>query len=93
MFTVTEIYNIVSAERLDLDWDTQAEDAFETYSNLSESHQSKFNELVKRAVSKCQADFDSFPESYQTEEDTEIRDEIIGTICEKLETIFEDFLE
>lgn len=93
MFTVTEIYSIVSAERLDLDWDTQAEDAFQTYSNLSESRQSKFNKLVKQAVSQCQGDFDSFPESYQTNEDMEIRDAIVGEISEKLGTIFADFLE
>lgn len=66
MFTITEIYRIVNAERLDLDWDTLVEEAFETYSKLSQSRQSKFNALVKRAISQCQADFDSFPESYQT---------------------------
>ncbi|WP_375102340.1 hypothetical protein ACDZ28_00625 (plasmid) [Paenibacillus sp. RS8] len=93
MFTITEIYRIVNAERLDLDWDTLVEEAFETYSKLSQSRQSEFNALVKRAISQCQADFDSFPESYQTKEDVEDLDEIIDVIKEKLETIFADFLE
>jgi hypothetical protein len=93
MFTIREIYSIVSAERLELEWDTQDQDAYDSYSELSESRQEEFNALVKQAVSECQGNFDSFPDSYLTEEDGERRDEIIETICEKLETIFEDFLE
>lgn len=93
MFTSIEIYRLVNAERLELDWDTQAEEAFEIYSKLSHNRQKKFNSLVKQAISQCQAEFDSLPESYQTKEDVEDLDMIIDDIIEKIEIIFAEFLE
>lgn len=95
MFKTTEIYNIVLAETLKLDWDCQdnLQDAYETFNNLPMSKQKKFNKLVKQAVAACQTDFNTFPESYLDPMDLVMREESIHTIIEKLEPIFEDFLQ
>ncbi|MEK5478131.1 hypothetical protein NYE70_14585 [Paenibacillus sp. FSL R5-0407] len=95
MFTSTEIYNIVLAETLELDWDCQdnLQNAYETFNNLPMSKQKKFNKLVKQAVATCQTDFKSFPENYLDPEDLVSREESIYSIIEKLEPIFVDFLQ
>lgn len=95
MFTTTEIYNIVLAEKLELEWDGQhnLQDAYETFTSLPVSKQTEFEKLVKRAVTQCQSDFDAFPEQCLDSEDLLLREEVIHNIIEKLEPIFEDFLQ
>lgn len=85
---------MVLAKYFDLEWDSQesTEEGYSTYSKLSESDQSEFDELVKEALDKCRDDFNSFPENLQDEIDIEIHHQVEHDITIKLEDIFAKFI-
>lgn len=95
MFSVTEIYNIVLAKRLELDWEDQVnlEQAYDTYNNLSDKKRKQFDNLSNLALLQCKLDFDRFPDMYPDKKSLQERDEIIDDITAKLEGIYKNFLQ
>lgn len=95
MFSITDVYNIVLAKELELDWEDQdnLEQAYDTYSNLPDKKQKQFDSLINRALQQCKSDFDKFPDNYPDETSVQERDDIIDDIIAKLEEIFKDFLQ
>jgi len=94
MFDLDDLYHIVSADYYELVWQdkNELEGASDTYNRLSAKKQAEFNRLIDKAKDRCSSDFSSFPDSYRTEIDCEIRDQIIGDITKKIESIFQNFL-
>ncbi|MED1724739.1 hypothetical protein [Brevibacillus parabrevis] len=95
MFKVNEVYNIILAEHIGLDWKDQEnlEWALETYNGLSKTDQSQFDSLVTKALSDCRAEFQSFPEVHRTKLDMELREETEQAIMEKLQTLFDQYID
>ncbi|UJF33733.1 hypothetical protein [Paenibacillus hexagrammi] len=95
MFKLNEVYNIVWAEYIGLDWKDQEnlEWALETYNGLSQTDQSKFDSLVTKALSDCRVEFKSFPKTHRTKADMELREELEHAIMEKLQTLFHQYID
>lgn len=90
MFKLNDVYNIVWAEYIGLDWKDQEnlEGALETYNGLSSADQSQFASLVTKALSDCRVEFKSFPKIHRTKSDMKLREAIEQAIMEKLQTLF-----
>ncbi|GBG05910.1 hypothetical protein PAT3040_00395 [Paenibacillus agaridevorans] len=94
MFNRSEIYNMVLAKHIGIEWDEQdnLEDAYHTYSNLSSSKQAQFDSAISKALKQCKDDFNSFPKQHRTKIDMELTSETQAAIMEKLESIFKGFI-
>lgn len=95
MFTLTEVYNIVSAQRIGLEWkeEDQLGEEYQTFKSLKESKQKHFDKLIKNALKMCKEDFKNLPKTHRTKEDMEKREETENVIMHKLSTIFVDFVK